>query len=231
MIQALTRAQVIKQWPVGGDFTLTDLWTGEVFTCRGSAPVNYDHSDWMYKTKTDFDISRKICSRSWGARPAVLRTPSGCISAVSYHTLNHSIVVASNSYEIVSPRITRATERDKNGNWVPGHHMCMHYEDSWKARTNTAYTRDMRDKVALAVLLANAEQQDDKEGIIDMEDGILKTIYNQPEQVPLWARPTIQKLVDAKIVTGVNDAGDLNFDENMIRTLVILDRAGAFASI
>lgn len=155
MISALTRAEVIKQWPTGGLFTLTDLWSGKTFSCKGSPPINYDHSDWMFATKADFDICRSICGRSWDARPAILSTPSGCVSAVSFHTVNHSIVVAAGAYEIVSPRITRATEKDSKGNWNPGHHMCMHYADTYKARSDSSYTRDMRAKVELAVTLGN----------------------------------------------------------------------------
>lgn len=304
-IQALTRAQVIQRWPSGSDFVFIDLWTGKQFTARGGPPINYDHSDWQYKTKADFDLSRSIAARSWSGRPALLVVNGQIITALSYHTFNHSIRVASGAYDIVSPAITRATEKDKNGNWVPGHHMCMHYEDSYKARSNTSYTRDMRDKVLLAVQLANQagytmgavkppepttatissgstnsvavrEIQDlinqhgytpkltvdggfgpltkagvewfqktfnlpvtgsvdaatwaklrQKPGTITIdikEEGTLVTIYNKVEQVPEWARPTIKKLVDAKILNGVNAAGDLNLNDDLIRMIVLNER-------
>lgn len=50
--------------------------------------------------------------------------------------------------------------------------------------------------------------------------------YNTVAECPSWARETIQKLVDKKILNG-NGAG-LDLSEDMIRLLVILDRAGAF---
>lgn len=50
--------------------------------------------------------------------------------------------------------------------------------------------------------------------------------YNTIEEIPEWAKPTIQKLVDASILNGTGAGLDLSMDT--IRILVILDRAGAF---
>ena len=52
-------------------------------------------------------------------------------------------------------------------------------------------------------------------------------LYTKVEQVPAWARPTIQRLVDKKLMLG-DEHGNLNLDTNLIRALVILERAGAF---
>ena len=169
-IKALTRDEVIKLWPSGSDFTLTDLQTGTKIIARGSPPINYDHSDWQYKTKADYDTMMAIAGRSWTGRPCLLETASGCVSAVSVHTFNHSIVVASSAYNIVSPTLKRTVsgdtstygpgyERDKYGNWNPGSHQCMHYIDSYKLRSDTSYTRDMKAAVERAVQLANANGQ------------------------------------------------------------------------
>lgn len=52
-------------------------------------------------------------------------------------------------------------------------------------------------------------------------------IYNYiDDNMPEWARPTIQKLVDREILKG--DEGGLNLTEEMLRLLVINDRAGLF---
>jgi peptidoglycan hydrolase-like protein with peptidoglycan-binding domain len=147
---AMTRAQAINAWRPG-DLTMVDLRTGTEFIFRGGPPRNYCHSDWMYRRRGDFDTHRRLAGRAWGARPGLIKE-IGCI--VSFHSFNHSIPVASDSYMIVSPTITRATERDASGNWRPGHHMCMHYIDSINARSNTAYTRDMNAKVLEGVTLA-----------------------------------------------------------------------------
>ena len=50
--------------------------------------------------------------------------------------------------------------------------------------------------------------------------------YNTVDECPSWARETIQKLVDKKYLDGTGKGLDLSAD--MVRLLVILDRAGAF---
>lgn len=52
-------------------------------------------------------------------------------------------------------------------------------------------------------------------------------IYHRVEDVPEFARPTVAKLVERGLLLGI-DAGDLGLSEELIRTLTILDRAGAF---
>lgn len=180
-IKALTRAEVVKQWPKEstgafiGDLTLTALRTGLKFSARGSPPVNYDHSDWQYKTEADWKAVIAAFGRKWDGQPALLKVSNGLETletCVSFHTYNHSIRVASSAYDIVSPVLQRSKkllngqydpatlgpgfERDKNGNWNIGIHMCLHYADSYKGRSNTSYTRNMRAAVEEAVILANA---------------------------------------------------------------------------
>lgn len=50
--------------------------------------------------------------------------------------------------------------------------------------------------------------------------------YNTVSECPAWARETVQKLVDKKYLDGTGKGLDLSAD--MVRLLVILDRAGAF---
>ena len=50
--------------------------------------------------------------------------------------------------------------------------------------------------------------------------------YNTVAECPSWARETIQKLVDKEYLNGTGEGLDLSAD--MVRLLVILDRAGAF---
>lgn len=47
------------------------------------------------------------------------------------------------------------------------------------------------------------------------------------DNMPDWARPTIEKLYNAGYLKG-DEQGRLNLDHNTLRILVILDRAGAF---
>ena len=52
-------------------------------------------------------------------------------------------------------------------------------------------------------------------------------MYKTLENVPDWAKPTVQKLVDKGHLQG-DQNGELNLTNDMTRTLVILDRAGVF---
>ena len=55
-----------------------------------------------------------------------------------------------------------------------------------------------------------------------------KMIYNYIDKnMPDWARHTIQKMVDKKILVG-DEKGELGLTDEMLRTYVILDRAGTF---
>lgn len=53
------------------------------------------------------------------------------------------------------------------------------------------------------------------------------TMYKKLENVPDWAKPTVQRLMEQDILLG-DENGDLNLSGDMVRTLVILDRAGVF---
>lgn len=53
-------------------------------------------------------------------------------------------------------------------------------------------------------------------------------IYNYiDENMPKWARNTIEKLINQKTILG-NEKGELGLSENELRIFVILDRAGIF---
>ena len=53
-------------------------------------------------------------------------------------------------------------------------------------------------------------------------------IYNYiDENMPQWARPTIQKLVDKGLLKG-NEKGELGLNDTMLKIFVINDRAGLY---
>ena len=54
-----------------------------------------------------------------------------------------------------------------------------------------------------------------------------QTIYNKIDDVPEYARPTIQKLLDTGSLKG-DEKGLLKLSEEMLRIFVILDRSGLF---
>ena len=71
---------------------------------------------------------------------------------------------------------------------------------------------------------------ENKEGYVKFvkEEGEIEMRYNVIEEIPEYAKLTIQKLIDKGIIKGKNNGLDLS--EDMIRTFVILDRAGVFDS-
>lgn len=62
----------------------------------------------------------------------------------------------------------------------------------------------------------------------DMEAVKNKMIYNYvDDNMPEWAKATVTKLMQKGYLKG-NDKGELNLDDNMLRMLVINDRAGLY---
>lgn len=55
--------------------------------------------------------------------------------------------------------------------------------------------------------------------------GVQKVIYKTFNDLPIWAKPTIQKMMARKSIQG-DEKGDINLSEDMVRTFVILDREG-----
>ena len=53
-----------------------------------------------------------------------------------------------------------------------------------------------------------------------------KTVYDTAESVPKWGRGTVDKLLSGDLLRGTD--GKLALSEEMLRVLVVLDRAGAF---
>ena len=155
IIQAHTRAEVIAG-ATSGVCEVWDLQSNIKFRLRTGPPVGYDHSDWMPETEADCALLRQAGGRSWEARPAVITYPNGFKTAISYHTFNHSIRLFAAAYGFgIVPEVTRATER-VNGAWVPGHHCCVHFADSWRLRADDNFTRNMKAAVERAAVLANA---------------------------------------------------------------------------
>ena len=55
----------------------------------------------------------------------------------------------------------------------------------------------------------------------------VEKVYHYTSELPDYAKPVIQKLLDRKLYAGASDS-DLNLPENLMRTLVINDRAGLY---
>lgn len=82
------------------------------------------------------------------------------------------------------------------------------------------YTRLGADKVAQAIAEAITGQT------TEMEE--TKMIYNYvDENMPAWARPTVQKLMNKGALKG-NENGELGLTDDLLRMLVINDRMGLY---
>lgn len=78
------------------------------------------------------------------------------------------------------------------------------------------------------------ENEEMNEKIIALENEIKElkklisgTVYNKIDDIPSWAKPTIEKLIKKGILNGDGN-GNLNIPHDMMRTLIILDRTGVF---
>ena len=60
----------------------------------------------------------------------------------------------------------------------------------------------------------------------EFKEEIAMKRYNSVQELPTWARPTVQKLIDKGFLNGTDTGLDLTHDN--VRMLVILDRAGVF---
>lgn len=58
-------------------------------------------------------------------------------------------------------------------------------------------------------------------------DEEVEKVYNWTVEVPEWARPTVQKLLDKGYLKG-NEKGELELTYSMLKLLVINDRAGLY---
>ena len=62
---------------------------------------------------------------------------------------------------------------------------------------------------------------------IEEEKEMAEKVYKYTSELPDWARPTIQKLLDKGYYNGASP-DNLNLPESIMRTMVILDRVGIF---
>lgn len=63
--------------------------------------------------------------------------------------------------------------------------------------------------------------------IVERLEASTEKVYNYTMEIPDWGRPTIQKLLDKGLYKGESES-NLNLPENLLRTLVINDRAGLY---
>ena len=70
-------------------------------------------------------------------------------------------------------------------------------------------------------------RNDVQKGLEGKKEGAEEMLYNTVDDVPAWARPTIQKLVDKGALKG-NEKGELQLVDIMLRIFVANDRMGCY---
>ena len=81
-----------------------------------------------------------------------------------------------------------------------------------------------RDRAAVARAIAGGIVR--AFGLTKKEEADEMVIYKTYEDVPDWGKPTVKKLMDKGLLQGTGDG--LNLEHNMLRVLVINDRAGLY---
>lgn len=87
----------------------------------------------------------------------------------------------------------------------------------------TIYTKNFQkivNEIANAIIGVFGLKKEEKE-----DDDV--TIYKKLADVPAWGKATVQKLIDKGLLEGTGD-DNLNLEHNMLRVLVINDRAGLY---
>ena len=96
--------------------------------------------------------------------------------------------------------------------------------DKLKEQVKKLKSAEETDKTNISKLDKRLLECEDKVAVVDERTEVK---YRTVKEVPEWARPTIQKLVDEGYLKG-EKTGNLALDRDLTRTLVIIDRAGGF---
>lgn len=90
-------------------------------------------------------------------------------------------------------------------------------------KTFQDFINDVKKQMEGGLTMTQYEELKNNIESIQKELKALKSpIYNSIDTMPEWAKPTIKKLVDENVLVGTGDG--LNLSEDLMRTLVIVDR-------
>lgn len=104
------------------------------------------------------------------------------------------------------------------GDWSPPERDMPHFEvpENWRCKGDEEpMTQEERKKFNSLV--------EQVEKLTERVDKLNEKVYHYTVELPDWAKPTIQKLLDKGIYSGASE-GDLNLPESVMRMLVINDR-------
>ena len=86
---------------------------------------------------------------------------------------------------------------------------------------------DVTGKICPAPYVDEQEWTVFKNMIIREEEEMIEKVYHNINEVPEWAKPTMQKIISKGWYKGTS-ATDLDLSDTLMRTMVILDRVGIF---
>lgn len=115
---------------------------------------------------------------------------------------------------------------------IPLKNVVRHYDASGKNcpqsmnKDNWALWRKFKDMISESEEITMTQYEELKKEIDTLKAHAGK-VYHYGSELPDWAVPTIQKLLDKGIYKGESE-GDLNLPESVMRVLVINDRAGLY---
>ena len=95
-----------------------------------------------------------------------------------------------------------------------------------KPYVDNARWKEFKNMITGSGDLTMTQYEELKAKIAQLENSKEK-VYHYTMEIPEWGRPTIQKLLDKGLYKGTSES-DLNLPENLLRTLVINDRAGLY---
>jgi N-acetylmuramoyl-L-alanine amidase CwlA len=118
---------------------------------------------------------------------------------------------------------------------IPIDRVVRHYDASRKncpasmSGNNWALWTQFKKLLTESEELTMAQYDELKKEIDALKETIasLEKVYHYTLEVPEWGRATIQKLLDKGLYKGASES-DLNLPDNLLRTLVINDRAGLY---
>ena len=112
---------------------------------------------------------------------------------------------------------------------IPAERVVRHYDASRKicpaemAANDWADWKEFKSRLVESEDLTMAQYEELKKLITESKE----PVFHHVKDIPGWAQPTIHKLLNSGFLKG-ESADDLNTPYSMLRTLVILDRAGVF---
>ena len=164
-VRTMTREEVISLgW--SGEATLIDLKTQIAYKILGSAPVNYNHSDYHVASENDCYAKRQsfglvpnktrslnTSDWTWSARPVLLQIKGkeNILICTSTHCFAHAAPLGPGGF---CPDRTQSNTAPSGG-WNVGAHFCLHYIDTILLRDAKIGDGSFSDKMYQAVIEAS----------------------------------------------------------------------------